>query len=156
MREKIYIYPPFLLENKGKAGIVLILSAELHLANSVCNCIFDGMISSFLIIHLSYLNFFAFYPYKTPFLVHYVRKCFSQINAEEKVMGKSNVKIISVDRYNGTVSAKELFAEMVAQSLRSKVGNVWTRTQSCDILKEPIVKFKSVLSFTGGKYDTSN
>lgn len=71
-------------------------------------------------------------------------------------MGKSNVKIISVDRYNGTVSAKELFAEMVAQSLQSKAGNVWTQTQSCDILKEPIVKFKSVLSFTGGKYDTSN
>ncbi len=71
-------------------------------------------------------------------------------------MGKSNVKIISIDRYNGTVSAKELFAEMVAQSLQSKAGNVWTLAQSLDILKEPIVKFKSVLSFTGGKYDTSN
>lgn len=71
-------------------------------------------------------------------------------------MGKSNVKIISINRYNGTVSAKELFAEMVAQSLQSKAGNVWTRQQSCDILKELIVKFKSVLSFTGGKYDTSN
>ena len=67
MREKIYINPSFLLGNKGKAGIALILSAELHLANSVCNCIFDGMISSFLIIHLSYLKIFASYPYKTPF-----------------------------------------------------------------------------------------
>ena len=65
---KNYIYPSFLLENKGKAGIALILSAELHLANSVCNCIFVGMISSFPIIHLSYLIFFAFYPYKTPLL----------------------------------------------------------------------------------------
>ena len=71
-------------------------------------------------------------------------------------MGKSNMKIINIDRYNGTISAKELFAEMVAQSLQSKDGNVWTRQQYCDILKEPIVKFKSVLSFTGGKYDTSN
>lgn len=71
-------------------------------------------------------------------------------------MGKSNVKIININQYNGTISARELFAEMVAQSLQSKAGNVWTRTLSCDILKEPIVKFKSVLSFTGGKYDTSN
>ena len=71
-------------------------------------------------------------------------------------MGKSNVKIINIDRYNGTVSAKKMFAEMVAQSLQSKTGNVWTQQQSCDILKEPIVEFKSVLSFTGGKYDTSN
>ncbi|HBT65104.1 MAG TPA: hypothetical protein DEB10_10645 [Ruminococcaceae bacterium] len=71
-------------------------------------------------------------------------------------MSKEQIKIKVTDIYSGAVSINELLAEMVAQSLQNQSGKVWTRTQSGDILKAPIVKFQSVLSVTGGTHDTPN
>lgn len=63
------------------------------------------------------------------------------------------ITLIVYERFGGTRSAIDLFADLAAQILQNRRGFVWTRTHPGDILKAPAVKSHSVLSVTGGTHD---
>lgn len=68
-------------------------------------------------------------------------------------MGKAQMKLIVIDRYAGKRTVIELFADLAAHCLQNRRANIWTRTQSGDILKAPTVKSNSVPSVTGGTHN---
>ena len=55
-------------------------------------------------------------------------------------MAEKKVNLIVHDRYEGTRTVREIFAQLAVQSLQNRRGFVWTRTQNSDIMKSPTVK----------------